>query len=323
MIPTNMTEVATDRQIDAQDLRRAFGAFATGVTIVTTIDGEGQPTGFTANSFSSVSLDPPLVSVSIARSAYGIDHFTGAHSLAINILAENQRDLSNRFASRGIDKFAGVKWSGGLTGAPRLDGVVACFDCELYQQVEAGDHVILISRVVDYSYNTDAPLGFCRGAYVSFGLSPGMLELIMSDGRLQAGALIEYDGKILLQRDLGGHDVKIPVDARIGDSNQPDSLIGRLAAAGIEVSLPFLFSAYSGLDTRYVYFRGEIQSISNVTQTEQLHFYAYDEIPWAQVHCAANESMIKRFFREREVDNFGVYIGDYGSGEVYPLPAQD
>ena len=318
-----MTDLATNRPIDSVDLRRAFGAFATGVTIVTTIDGDGQPTGFTANSFSSVSLDPPLVSVSIARSAFGVSHFTGSKSLVINILAEHQRDLSNRFASRGIDKFAGVNWSGGFAGAPRLEGVVAWFDCENFQQVEAGDHVILIGRVVDYSYNTDAPLGFCRGAYVSFGLSPGMLELIVSDGRLQAGALVEYDGKILLQHDLGGHDVKIPVDAHIGDRNQPDSLIGRLAGAGIEVRLPFLFAAYSGLDTRYVYFRGEIQSISDVTQTEELHFYAYDEIPWAQVHCGANESMIKRFFREREVDNFGVYIGDYGSGDVYPLPTQE
>jgi flavin reductase (DIM6/NTAB) family NADH-FMN oxidoreductase RutF len=318
-----MTDLSTDRQIDVLDLRRAFGAFATGVTIVTTIDGDGQPTGFTANSFSSVSLDPPLVSVSIARSAFGISHFTDGSSLAINVLAENQRDLSNRFASRGIDKFAGVRWSAGLTGAPRLEGVVAWFDCENFQQVDAGDHVILIGRVVDYSHNTEAPLGFCRGAYVSFGLSPGMLELMVSDGRLQAGALIEYHGRILLQRDLDGHDVKIPVDAHIGDRSQPDSLIGRLASAGIEVSLPFLFSAYSGLDTRYVYFRGEIQSISDVTQTDELHFYGYDEIPWAQVHCGANESMIKRFFREREVDNFGVYIGDYGSGDVFPLPAQD
>ena len=318
-----MTDLPADGQIDPHDLRRAFGAFATGVTIVTTIDGDGRPTGFTANSFSSVSLDPPLVSVSIAKSAFGISHFTGGSSLAINILAENQRDLSNRFASRGIDKFAGVSWSAGMTGAPRLDGVVAWFDCENFQQVDAGDHVILIGRVVDYNYNTDAPLGFCRGAYVSFGLSPGMLELIVSDGRLQAGALIEYNGRILLQRDLGGHDVKIPVDAHIGDRDHPDSLIGRLASAGIVVNLPFLFSAYSGLDTRYVYFRGEIQSISDVTQTDELHFYGYDEIPWAQVHCGANESMIKRFFREREVDNFGVYIGDYGSGDVFPLPAQD
>lgn len=305
------------------DLRRAFGAFATGVTIVTTLDGDGQPIGFTANSFSSVSLDPALVSVSIAKSAFGFSLFTESSSLVINILAENQRDLSNRFASRGIDKFAGVSWSSGVSGAPRLDRVVAWFDCENYQQVDAGDHVILIGRVVDYSYNTDAPLGFCRGAYVGFGLSPTMLELIASSGQLQAGAVIEYDGRILLQRDQGGDDVKIPVDAHIGDKNQPDSLIGRLANAGIEVSLPFLFAAYSGLDTRFVYFRGEIQSLSDVIQTERLHFYAYDEIPWAQVHCDANESMIKRFFREREVDNFGVYIGDYGSGDVFPLPTQD
>ena len=322
-IQADMTDLTTDRQIDVFDLRRAFGAFATGVTIVTTSDESGQPVGFTANSFSSVSLDPPLVSVSIAKSAFGLSLFTESKGLVINILAEHQRDLSNRFASRGVDKFAGVSWIAGHSGAPRLDSVVAWFDCENFQQVDAGDHVILIGKVVDYRYNTDAPLGFCRGAYVSFGLSPKMLELITSTGQLQVGAIIEYDGKILLQRDQVGDEVKIPVAAHIGDTSQSDSLLGRLTAAGIEVSLPFLFAAYSSLDTRYVYYRGEIQSLRDVTQTEQLHFYAYDDIPWAQVHCDANESMIKRFYREREVDNFGVYIGDYGSGDIYPLPTQD
>lgn len=312
-----------DKPIDVHDLRRAFGAFATGVTIVTTIDEDGQPAGFTANSFSSVSLDPPLVSVSIAKSAFGLKLFTECDGLVINILAENQRDLSNRFASQGIDKFSGVSWTAGTTRAPKIEGVVAWFDCENYQQVDAGDHVILIARVVDYRYNTDAPLGFCRGAYVSFGLSPAMLELVTSTGRLQVGAVIEHQGRILLQRDQGGHDVKIPVDAHIGDHCQPDSLLGRLAAAGIHAKLPFLFAAYNSYDTRYIYYRGEIQSIADVIQTEQLHFYAYDEIPWGLIHSDANEGMIKRFFREREVDNFGVYIGDYGGGDIYPLPRRE
>ncbi len=318
-----MAEFSTPKEIDKFDLRRAFGSFATGVTIATTLDKSGGPVGFTANSFSSVSLDPPLLSVSIAKSAFGLTLFTESDGFTINILAEHQRDLSNRFASQGNDKFANVNWQPGRTGAPQLEKVVAWFDCENFQQVDAGDHVILIGKVLDYSYNTDAPLGFCRGAYVSFGLSPNMLELIASTGHLRVGALVENQGKILLQQDEISNEVKIPVAARVGDSSQAESLLGHLAGAGIEVKLPFLFAAYSSMDVRYVYYRGELESISKVTQTEQLHFYAYDDIPWGLVFCDANESMIKRFFREREVDNYGVYIGDYGSGDIYSLPNRE
>lgn len=318
-----MSETNPVKPIDSFDLRRAFGSFATGVTIVTTLDAEAKPVGFTANSFSSVSLDPPLVSVSIAKSAFALTTFTESSGFAINILAEHQRDLSNRFASKGIDKFSGVNWQAATTGSPILNAVVAWFDCENYQQVDAGDHVILIGKVVDYNHTTDAPLGFCRGAYVGFGLSPKMLELVTSMGRLQVGALIENDGKILLQTDIHNGEVKIPVASSVGDSSQADSLLGRLAAAGIEAKLPFLFAAYSSLDTRFIYYRGELKSISEVTQTEHLHFYDYDEIPWGAVQCSANEDMIKRFFREREVDDFGVYIGDYRSGDIYRLPSGD
>ncbi len=312
----------TARKIDTSDLRRAFGSFATGVTIVTTLDDEGQPCGFTANSFSSVSLDPPLLSVSIAKSAFGLSIFSESKGFAINILAQHQRNLSNLFASQGADKFANVDWQGRLTGSPLLDKVVAWFDCENYQQIDAGDHVILIGKVVDYAYNSDTPLGFCRGAYVSFGLSPKMLELVSSTGRLQVGALIESEGKILLQTDINTGEVKVPVAATVGDASQPDSLLGVLADAGIEVELPFLYAAYSSLDTRFVYYRGELKSINHVTQTRHLHFYSYDEIPWGAVQCDANDHMIKRFFREREIDNFGVYIGDYDAGDVYPMPSE-
>lgn len=305
--------------VDTHDLRRAFGSFATGVTIVTTLDKQGEPCGFTANSFSSVSLDPPLVLVSVAKSAFGLSIFTESKSFAINILAENQRELSNRFASRGTDKFSGVGRQPGVTGAPLLDDVVAWFDCENYQQVEAGDHVILIGKVVNYSYNADSPLGFCRGAYVSFGLSPIMLELVTSSGHLQVGALIENEDKILLQVGPGG-DLKIPIAPSVGDRGQPDSLLGLLDAAGIHVELPFLFAAYNGLDKRFIYYRGELLSIRDVIQTEQLHFYGYDEIPWSAILSEADKSMIKRFYKEREVDNFGVYIGDFEAGDIHPLP---
>lgn len=309
--------------INPLDLRRAFGSFATGVTIVTTADAEGEVYGFTANSFSSVSLDPPLLLVNIARSAYGLDKFTSAAGFVINVLAESQRELSNTFAARGADKFAEQSWSLGHSGAPIFDGVVAWFDCECFQQVEAGDHVILIGRVRDYGYNSDAPLGFCRGAYVSFGLSPQMLQLVSSTGTLRVGALIENKGKILLQIDPANGEVKLPVAENVGSADAPDSLAGMLAAAGIDVQLPFLFSAFHHGDTRYVYYRGDLLSMRNVDESGTLQFVAFDQIPWLEIKDTAVTSMLQRYIKEHSIGNYAVYIGDQVRGDVHPVNPQE
>ena len=135
---------------DARDFRRALGTFATGVTVVTSLTEEGEPFGFTANSFTSVSLEPPLVLVCLAKSAAGCAIFEAAGRFAINILADSQRDVSQVFASKGADKFGAVEWRTGLTGAPILAGVAAHLDCVTHETVDAGDHVILIGRVISY-----------------------------------------------------------------------------------------------------------------------------------------------------------------------------
>ena len=314
-----MAKAEAGKSIDALDLRRAFGAFATGVTIVTTVDGNGEVFGFTANSFSSVSLDPPLLLVNIAKSAYGLKIFTEASGFAVNILAENQRDLSNTFASRGADKFANINWNAGPTGSPLLKGVVAWFDCEFFEQIEAGDHVILIGKVLDYQYNTDSPLAFCRGAYVSFGLPPKMLQLISSSGNLRVGVLIENGDRILIQTDPDTGEVRLPVAGTVGDIDTPTSLIGMLYEVGIDVQLPFIFAAYHHDNTRYDYYRGELRSVGDVAETAQLHFVEFDAIPWHAIQDNATTAMLKRFLNEHSIDNYAVYIGDLDSGDVYPV----
>jgi flavin reductase (DIM6/NTAB) family NADH-FMN oxidoreductase RutF len=304
---------------DARDLRRAFGNFATGVTIVTTIDADGAPCGFTANSFSSVSIEPPLLLVNIARSAYGCDIFTSSKGFAINILAQDQRDLSNRFARAGSDKFAGLGWRSASTGSPIVDDVVAWFDCEHFEQVDAGDHIILIGRVLQYSYNTHSPLGFCRGAYVSFGLTPPMLQLVSSPGHLRVGAIIESNGKILLERNPESGQLLPPISDQVGDADTPGSLLGKLASAGIEVDLPFIYAAYVENSERFVYYRGELLSIKDAVETRRLHFYEFDHITWEEINDTATITMLERFIREKKLDNFNVYIGDRDTGETHPL----
>lgn len=150
---------------DIRELRRTLGCFATGVTVVTTLDASGQPRGMTANSFTSVSLDPALILICVAKTAPILAAFDTAEGFAVNILEEQQRDLSQRFATPSPDKFAGLNWRPGVTGAPVLSETVAYLDCRLHQRIEAGDHVILIGAVADYGRSDASPLLFCRGSY--------------------------------------------------------------------------------------------------------------------------------------------------------------
>jgi len=309
---------SNEAEFDARNLRSAFGHFATGVTVVTTLDASGTPCGFTANSFTSVSIDPPLLLVNIARSAFGCDAFTEARGFAVNILAANQRDLSNRFARAGTDKFANQKWQTAVTGSPIIDEVVAWFDCEHFEQVDAGDHIILIGRVLQFAYNTHAPLGFCRGAYVSFGMTPTMLQLVSSPGSLKVGAIIESNGKILLERNPENGQLLLPASHSVGDVATPDSLLGKLASAGIEVDLPFIYAAYHEDSQRFVYYLGELMSIKDAIETRTMHFYEFDNITWEEISDASIIAMLERFIREKRLGNYSIYIGDREQGEVHP-----
>lgn len=131
----------------ADEFRAASGQFATGVTIVTARDAQGHLVGLTANSFSSVSLTPPLVLWCLSSRSSALSGFRSATHYAINVLAADQRPLAERFARKGIDRFEGTLWRPGLTGAPVIDGAVAVFECAHHQLSEAGDHIVLIGHV--------------------------------------------------------------------------------------------------------------------------------------------------------------------------------
>lgn len=148
---------------DPKTFRNALGQFATGVTIVTTRDADGAPVGVTANSFNSVSLDPPLILWSLARSARSMVAFEQAGSFAVHILASDQDELANRFASRIEDKFAGLDI--GAEGPPNIQGCSARLVCTTRHLYEGGDHVIMVGEVIDYESDGKPPLLFHGGAY--------------------------------------------------------------------------------------------------------------------------------------------------------------
>ena len=151
---------------DARTLRDALGCFATGVTVVTTLDADGQPVGLTANSFTSVSLDPPLLLVCIAKSAGSLAAMEAAENFAVNVLHIGQQPTSNLFARSGEDRFAATPWSRGHNGAPLLSGALVNFECRRHALHEGGDHVILVGEVIRARFEPRRdPLLYFRGKY--------------------------------------------------------------------------------------------------------------------------------------------------------------
>ncbi len=150
---------------DSRTFRRALGNFATGVTVITAQDSQGNKVGVTANSFNSVSLEPALVLWCIDKRANSYEVFNQASHFAVNILAADQIDISNQFARPKDDKFLGMAYQEGLGKALLLDDVSAQFECKMYQQIDAGDHIILIGEVESFNDFGRAPLLYHQGAY--------------------------------------------------------------------------------------------------------------------------------------------------------------
>ena len=152
-------------RLDPRELRRALGQFATGVTVVTACDLDGRRIGVTANSFTSLSLDPPLVLWCLNTRAPSLAAFQAASHFGINVLCAKQHYLSRQFATPADDKFAGVVFTEGYGGVPLLEGTLAHFVCRNVRQIEAGDHHILIGEVEEFDTRQGEPLVFHSGAY--------------------------------------------------------------------------------------------------------------------------------------------------------------
>jgi flavin reductase (DIM6/NTAB) family NADH-FMN oxidoreductase RutF len=153
------------RFIEATDLRRALGRFATGVTIVTTRGPAGRTEGVTVNSFSSVSLDPPLVLWCLRSAAPSLPSFLAAEWFAINVLGADQHHLSRHFATPHPDKFAAIASTSGLGDCPLLPSALARFECRTERHIEAGDHTIFLGRIIRADHREGEPLVFSAGRF--------------------------------------------------------------------------------------------------------------------------------------------------------------
>jgi flavin reductase (DIM6/NTAB) family NADH-FMN oxidoreductase RutF len=151
---------------DAIDFRNALGCFATGITVVTAQTADQQPLGVTINSFSSVSLDPPLVLFSLARVGGHCQEFISAGKFAVNVLAQHQRSLSDRFSMARDNRFEGIDYELGANGCPVFPGSLVVFECETFEVHDGGDHAVFICKVTHVMAGEEEPaLIFHRGQY--------------------------------------------------------------------------------------------------------------------------------------------------------------
>lgn len=298
--------------LDPRALRNAFGTFMTGVTVVTSYDGNGAPLGFTANSFSSVSLNPPLVLVCLANSSQNYDALVSSSGFAVNVLAETQIEISNTFARTVEDRFACVEWQKGPLGSPILGGTCAWFDCQMHKVVEAGDHVILIGQVEAFDSNSAPGLGYARGAYV---MPSTTTDSVAEHTNLIVSALIEKDGHVLLVDDCHGG---LALPERVVDEEGASIAVKKLiASTGLNAQAGFIYSVFEDVGRKR-------QHISFLCQTSEGRpengvFVPLIGAALDDVSDPAILLMLERFAAESAIGRYGVYYGDQQSGEVRPI----
>jgi (E)-2-((N-methylformamido)methylene)succinate hydrolase len=297
--------------IDPKDLRKAFGTFMTGVTVVTTREASGALRGFTANSFSSVSLDPPLLMVCISKFASSCQIFSASPHFAVNILSEAQKTESGIFASKLADKFAEVSYAESALGNPLLPGAAAWFDCARHHVVDAGDHIILIGRVISYGHSDASPLGYANGGYFTLGLEQSAVNAAAQTGRTEVGAILESDGKLLVFP--GANETfELPQVGSSGDAGSASRLIADLASRGIAAKLGFLFAVYEDSDnrTQCIFYRGECEGAGMGLLLD------FDSLPLEKFRDNATRSMLSRYSAERLEGRYKIYSGNQLSGDV-------
>lgn len=310
-----MTAAVSPRK-DPRALRDAFGAFLTGVTVVTTHDANGQPVGFTANSFASVSLEPPLLLVCLARTSRNFGTLTNAGRFAVNILSEAQKDISNTFARPVEDRFAGLAWKPGPYGSPVFTGVSAWFDCSTDKSVDGGDHIILIGKVEAFENGEMNGLGYARGGYVTPGLAQQAVSAAGSDAEIIVGAVATCEGRILLVKDGKGR-YGLP-SCTIAPGQNPEILQDYLVrTTRLSASIGFIYSVYevTGAGRHHIVYRCELGAGAPADG----RFFSLDAVPFDRLVDSATADILNRYAAESALGNFGMYVGNEHSGHIHPV----
>jgi flavin-dependent trigonelline monooxygenase, reductase component len=301
--------------LEARSLRDAFGAFLTGVTVVTTLNDDGAPIGFTANSFTSVSLDPPLLLVCLAKTSRNYQLLMDAKGFAVNVLSETQKDVSNTFARPVEDRFAAVDWEKGAFGSPVFADVAAWFDCSMHERIDAGDHAILIGRIEAFGNSGKTGLGYARGGYFTPALTEKSL-LANVEASLAIGAVAEREGEILLVPAKNGGWTLPFVDK--AESEGLEALEPQFVAEiGLTIETGLLYSIYDDTNTgrQHIVYRARLGNGRPKTGT----LFSLEGLPLGDVSDMAVRDVLKRYAQESMLGNFGIYFGNQEKGRVHAV----
>lgn len=315
----NLLETITEfKEVDADAkcaLRDAFSSFATGVTVVTTRQPDGTPRGFTANSFTSVSLDPPLLLVCIAKAALSCGTFAQADHFAVNVLAHDQKEVSGLFAGQSADKFDLSQWHVNAQNIPLIDGILASFSCTRHRLVDAGDHLILIGRVLSFETSEGTPLGYYKGSYFDIGLDAVLADAAASTGRVSLGAVLVSDGQLLLCEDASGQ-ISVPsAPAHTGSS--VEGLSNYLKGLGIRPELDHLYAVYQNTQDRSqrIVYYGVVAG----NAPAGMRYFDLNGLPYDRVFDEAERSLLRRYVQENQYGAFGIYHGTEVEGVVHAV----
>lgn len=302
------------RPVDPRALRDAFGKFPTGVTVVTARTADGIPVGFTANSFTSVSLDPPLLLVCPAKGLSSIAVFESCERFAVNVLADDQQAVSNTFARPGDDRFAQVAWHPDDGGCPVFDAVAAWFSCAVHQRVDAGDHILLIGRIEAFETADRLGLGYADGGYFSRTLEHAAQAAAGGARRVFAGAIVEWGDRVLVSRTEAG--LALPGVTVERGASRLDALHRWFAESGADVTLGPVYSIFDDAQagaSRTLY-RATAAGDAAPPGTE---YAALEDVLAGTITSRAERSALERFALERTEGRFGLYVGDETAGDVH------
>ena len=304
-------------KFDNLEYRKTLGKFVTGVTIITTCEKDGTPRGFTANSFTSVSLEPPLILICIGDFNEGLELFKNSEYFAVNILNEEQVDISNLFAQPVKNKFEEIKWSNSKFGVPIIKGALAWLECKNFDQKRSGDHLILIGNVKNFHNEGGYPLAYYNGNYISFNNETSLVNAMEKDSKTIIGAIIEKNNSILFFDDSKNNILKLPVIGENGEPSNTTKLVSKYSNIGLKMSLDFVYSVYEDkrLDAVCIYYRSK----GYETIPKGYKYVKFNDINWEKIKDKALVIMLKRYIEEANQGDFAVYMGNETTGLTQTL----
>lgn len=299
-----------------RDYRQALGRFVTGVTVVATRDAEGHRCGMTANSFSSVSLEPPLVSICIAKSAASFDAFASSAAFGISVLSSGQQDIAMRFAKPFADKFDGLDIREPVSGAPIVSGSASVFSCRTERVIEAGDHIILLGLVEDYESEHLPLLAYGEGRFLAINPQDQDGVLVPKPTRqVNIGWLVGADDKVLMHRTGSQGQWSVPMAPLAEGRTLAEAMASSAKSLfGHSVQPDFLYATVDVAEDCTCYFYRASATVGAPLGGDWQYF-SETELPWDRLSSSGTLSMLRRFFAERKTSKYGIYL-NVGEGRI-------